>query len=514
MPFDSFSIGPDVGPWWSMPLLPRVDQLAPVISTLNTFDGGVDGATITVGNSGGASGDAWTFVSIAATGSATYFASGAYRGGMSGRFAIGATAGLVYAEKLTGNNSVGSLYVRLRFRMPVLPPDATGVRFAVVADSGGAFQLDARMTNSGAVELRTGTGTLVGTSSATYSAGQWVDVGLGVPTFSATAGTVEMKLYDASGAVAQTITSAATVDTLRGGGANKLQVGAIRSGITSFTVDVDDVAMSSTEYPVLPVAPLAVAGSAAATSSAAGSLTAVGALTGAASTTPAAAADLTLVSGGTVHAVAGAASSTNSATADLTRVTPLTGATSTVSAASGAVTATLAVTGAASSVPVASAALTRITPVSGAASSTSSVTAALTVTTGPVVHAATGAASTTSVAAGALTLRGALTGAASTTTAAAGAVTLRLTFSAAASSTSLAAAAVGLRSLLTGSAASVTAALGDLTVVQALGAVVLRPDTGTTGRPAAGTTGRPSAGVTTRATGTTVRPYVGTTARP
>lgn len=219
-----------------------------------TFDGNTAGSTITTGNSA-AGGDPFTFVSIAATATATYIADG-YRGA-AGRFSAGGTAGLVFAEQATGVNSTGSWFGRVRVRMPVLPADATGIRFAVVADSTGAFQIDARMVNTGKVELRTGAGVLVGTSTATYTAGQWVDVGLSIASFSATTGQIEMLLYDGTGAVAQTITSAANVDTLRSGGANKLQTGLIRSGISSFTVDIDDAAQSSTAYPSIPSAAVA-----------------------------------------------------------------------------------------------------------------------------------------------------------------------------------------------------------------------------------------------------------------
>jgi hypothetical protein len=246
-------LGPGPSPGWVVPPLPWQIDPPTAVPLFNTFDGGTDGTTITTGNSGGASGDPWSFVQIAAGGTATYVAASAYRGGMSGQFVTGTAGAITYAEKATGNSSAGTLYVRLRFKMPTLPPDATGMRFAVVADSTGAFQIDGRLTNAGTVELRTGAGSLVGTSTSTYTAGQWVDVGLGISAFSATAGALEMKLYDHGGAVIQTIASSATLDTLRSGGANKLQVGAIRSGVNSFAVVLDDVAMSSTGYPVLPI---------------------------------------------------------------------------------------------------------------------------------------------------------------------------------------------------------------------------------------------------------------------
>ena len=559
--------GPLVGPWWSMPAIPRVDPPPPV-ATLNTFDGGTDTATITTGNSGGASGDPWTFVQIGSGGSATYTASGAYRGGLSGRFVTGTAGAITYAERSTGNNSQGSLYVRLRVQMPVLPPDATGVRFAVVADSAGAFQVDGRMTASGTVELRSGSGSLVGASSATYAAGQWVDVGLSIGAFSSTAGMVEMRLYDAAGAVTQTITSGATLDTLRGGGPNKVQVGAIRSGVNSFAVLVDDVAMSSTDYPALPsagaaftadaalavtatfaaaaatdqptAASLAVTAALAATASgsrpADAALAVTAALAAVASRTAPAAAALTA----TATLAADATVTAAGATAALAATATLTAAATTTGAATAALaitaTATVAVTG----TRPAAAALPITATLSAAASRTAPGAAALAITT-----TATASAQLTAASAAALpvtaTLAAAATVGAAPVLAAAGLV-ITTTLSAGAARTARPAAALPVTVTLAASGArtgpastalavTVTLTGGGLRLQQlgavlavlatfaadatAQGSVTARPDTGTTTRPATGLTARAAAGSTVRpGTGITARPFAGVTPGP
>jgi len=224
------------------------------ISKLNTFDGQTAGTTITAGNST-TSGDALSFVGVPTGGSATYVA-GSFRGTGAARLVIAGTAGLVYLEQTAGISSTGQWYGRLRFRLPVaLPPDATGYRFMILADSAGAFQVDGRIINTGALELRSGAGTLIGTTTKTYAVGEWVDVGLAIGSFSATAGVIAMDVYDVDAVtVLERISSAPTVDTLRSGGANKAQVGIVTSGRTNVTIDVDDFAQSTLGYPVLPPA--------------------------------------------------------------------------------------------------------------------------------------------------------------------------------------------------------------------------------------------------------------------
>jgi hypothetical protein len=231
-----------------------------VADVSNSFEGGTAGTGITTGNSGGASGTAFQAVSVVSGGAATFTAT-AYRGSLAGSFASGVTAGITYAEYNTsvGAASTGSVYGRLRFRLPTLPPDATGVRVAVITDSTGSFRAELRVIDTGLVSLRGPAGTALATFTGAYVAGTWWDVALSVLVFSATVGQIEAKRYDAFGVVAQTLTSAANQNTLGAGGANKLQAGMIRS-VANYTVLLDDVAWSTTAYPSLTVAQSVVYG--------------------------------------------------------------------------------------------------------------------------------------------------------------------------------------------------------------------------------------------------------------
>lgn len=61
----------------------------------NIFEGGSDGTTITTGNSGGASGDAWAQVDIGTGCTCEFDSARASHGTLSGRFAAGGTAAAV-----------------------------------------------------------------------------------------------------------------------------------------------------------------------------------------------------------------------------------------------------------------------------------------------------------------------------------------------------------------------------------------------------------------------------------
>lgn len=64
----------------------------------NTFEGGTDGTTITTGNSGGASGSAFTNVVIAATHTLTYENSPVLSGGLCGVVTPGGTTGTTFVQ--------------------------------------------------------------------------------------------------------------------------------------------------------------------------------------------------------------------------------------------------------------------------------------------------------------------------------------------------------------------------------------------------------------------------------
>jgi len=217
---------------------------------INTFEGGTDAATITTGNSGGLSGDSFDTVSIVSLGTATYSTTNKYRGNVGAVLTVGATSGLTYLEYISKlqMSSTGQLYGRIRFRVPTLP--ATDVRFAVVTDSAQQFVGDWRINSLGKIEMRSGTGTLLATSTTVIAANTWVDVGIRISSFT-TSSNLETKIYTnpLSNVEDETMTSSA-VDTFRSGGQNRARVGLITSSVTNLTIHIDDVQWSKLRYPI------------------------------------------------------------------------------------------------------------------------------------------------------------------------------------------------------------------------------------------------------------------------
>ncbi|MEU7617178.1 hypothetical protein AB0B27_13940 [Micromonospora rifamycinica] len=199
------------------------------------------------------------FASAPAGGGSTIVAD-AYRGTRAVRISTGTSGGSGYIERAAsvGSTSSGPVHMRMRMKILALPPDATGVRLAVITDSAGSFRGELHLNNVGQLRLRDTAGTTVtgGTSATTYVAGEWIDFDLATLVFSATIGQSRLTFFNPDGTVREQLTSPATLNTLGVGGQNKFQAGAIRStGLNSFAVLVDDFDVSTSGIPNLPPAP-------------------------------------------------------------------------------------------------------------------------------------------------------------------------------------------------------------------------------------------------------------------
>lgn len=248
---------------------------------VSTFEGIATGTTT-------AAATGFDFISAPSGGGATIITTNPFRGTQCMQLLTGSAGGICYAERTTsvGVSSSGQVYGRLRFRLPVMPPDATGMRVILIADSTGSFRAEARVTNTGALQLRNAAGTVLATATTTIAADTWYDIGLAVLVFSTTVGQIELRVWNTStGTVTETLTSAATQNTTGAGGLNKLQVGAIRSGVNGYAVVVDDVDWATGGYPTITsTVTAAIDLTAASTLTAAGDVTAVGAVALSAST--------------------------------------------------------------------------------------------------------------------------------------------------------------------------------------------------------------------------------------
>lgn len=212
---------------------------------VSTFEGVAVGATT-------AAAIGVDFVKVpGAGGGVSVVSSPVFRGERALQVTTGTSGSLTaYVERTTTgftSTGTGQLYQRVRFNMPVMPPDGTGVRVLVIASGTGAFIGDVRVTSTGAVQLRNSADAIVGTFSVPYAAGTWMDVGLAVAVFSTTAGVLQAARWSGS-TLAETVTSPANLNTLQGGGTIKRNAGAYRS-ITGFTVFLDDYDDSQSGWP-------------------------------------------------------------------------------------------------------------------------------------------------------------------------------------------------------------------------------------------------------------------------
>jgi hypothetical protein len=158
----------------------------------NSFEGGSDGTTITTGNSGGASGNAFDNVTIGLA-STVAFQNNPVAGGLTGHMTMGATAAATHID-WTGLGSItGAVYSRMYLYKTATPPatwfypmqwnNNASARCAAVAITAGNIL---RMDNAA--------GSSILTSTITIPNNQWVRIETKVVP-STTVGTVEYRIY-------------------------------------------------------------------------------------------------------------------------------------------------------------------------------------------------------------------------------------------------------------------------------------------------------------------------------
>lgn len=160
----------------------------------NSFEGGTDGAALTTGNSGGASGDAFDSVPLN-SGTVEYdTAVNRGPGSVTARCIGGAAAGpfLVYnASTFTGADS--ELWFRWYMRITALPSATTS--FATVRESDGSTTgLDLRLTTGGEIQMRAPATTRY-TSTLALTVDQWIRCELRVLS-NASTGHFQLRLFD------------------------------------------------------------------------------------------------------------------------------------------------------------------------------------------------------------------------------------------------------------------------------------------------------------------------------
>ncbi|MFI6317295.1 hypothetical protein ACIBG8_07240 [Nonomuraea sp. NPDC050556] len=166
----------------------------------NSFDGGTSGATITVENSGGASGDA--FYSVDAL---TYSTAQVYAGTLAA-----ASSFLYYTVKYLGLSFVGAWYLRSHIYAPALPSSASRIQSI---DGSGALNQYVSVLPDGRLELGTKVSSsgygVVATTSAAMATGQWVRV----ETMWDLSGPAEVRLFNNPSSATPTSVASGTLNT-------------------------------------------------------------------------------------------------------------------------------------------------------------------------------------------------------------------------------------------------------------------------------------------------------------
>ncbi len=211
---------------------------------VNSFEGGSNTTTISTGNSGGVSGNAFDSVTIGALAGVTFSSTHAAHGFLSCAIATGspgANALLTWTTSLTAT-TVPQAWFRAYFYLTAYSGNLRVIRVQNAGTLCGAVAFNA----SAKVSLLDSAGTGQKTSTTTLPANQWFRIE-GFVIGSASVGQVQAQIYLAedSPTPTETLTTAATLNTT--GAMNRVDFGNPAS-VASFTYWLDDVGASTTGY--------------------------------------------------------------------------------------------------------------------------------------------------------------------------------------------------------------------------------------------------------------------------
>lgn len=225
------------------------------MATLNTLEGLADATTVTAGNSGGASGDAFDGVSGGANVSARTAAAMTGSRGLRCATASSVTA-YVVLSKADAVNSIGRYWTDAQIKFTVSPN--LNSRILVFEDGLGSFQGYIRTTTGNRLELRdwndvtvattASAGVINGATLSLVTSTQY-RLGAAVLAYSTTVGQLEMSVWNAAGTLIDTWRSTATLDTIRGGGIAGIRWGVAQAAIR--TIELDQLGTSTVYYPWL-----------------------------------------------------------------------------------------------------------------------------------------------------------------------------------------------------------------------------------------------------------------------
>jgi hypothetical protein len=200
-----------------------------------TAEGGTENATVSVGNSGGASGDAWDTVTIGANATNVYDPSDPAVGKRSNRIATGASSVMSYGQwtaKVAARWPAGltTNYGRCYIKIAAIPgADRTFVEFSDAA--GTTNRGNIRVRSTGAIRLRNAANGTVVTSATILSLNTWYRIEYRVD--GSVAGDWQIVIFLGN--------STSALETLSGSGANfGGAIGTVRFGYVANVANADN----------------------------------------------------------------------------------------------------------------------------------------------------------------------------------------------------------------------------------------------------------------------------------
>lgn len=216
----------------------------------NTFEGGADETTITTGNSGGGSGDAFDSVVIGASVGLVFDTARAAHGSMSLRMTQPATTAISYVAWSTLGAITGATFIRWYQYMTALPSTDNFWPLNLVSSGGNVGRVRINQT-TGFVELRDSTGAgISGIGDVAVAVNQWVRIECRV--IPGTGGSAELafRLYNTPDSTSIDDTVALTGLSTLGTDLDAVRLGAHGTdlGDPSVSVWFDDFAISTDDW--------------------------------------------------------------------------------------------------------------------------------------------------------------------------------------------------------------------------------------------------------------------------
>ncbi|MER5649596.1 hypothetical protein [Streptosporangium sp. NPDC002524] len=213
----------------------------------NSLEGGADGATITTGNSGGASGDAFGAATVDAGASLIYTTAHAAHGSVGAQVSTGVGSGSAYVAWTSGLPATSpTVWARAYYRFAANPAATVNV-LRILSGSNGIMGT-IRVNAAGTIGMLYGSGTLAGTSAAALTAGSWFRVETSV-TAGSTTGAMSCRIFWSSDS--ETPDQTLSIANVNAGAVNpsRLRVGVVSNlaGVSPF--QFDDLSLSDVTWP-------------------------------------------------------------------------------------------------------------------------------------------------------------------------------------------------------------------------------------------------------------------------